>query len=59
MIQCDHHIGCQKPDIVVVEKEVKECLIVNIAISDDKNVGVKEEEKILKYDELKREIKEL
>ena len=46
MIQCDHHIECRKPGIVVVEKEEKKCLIVDIAIPDDKNVGVKEEEKI-------------
>ena len=59
MIQCDHHIECRKPDIVVVEKEEKKCLIVDIAIPDDKNVGVKEEEKVQKYDELKWEIKEL
>ena len=58
MIQCDHHIECRKPDIVVVEKEEKKCLIVDIAIPDDKNVGVKEEEKVQKYDELKWEIKE-
>ena len=59
MIQCDHHAECRKPNIVVVEKEEKKCLIVDIAIPDDKNVGVKEEEKVQKYDELKWEIKEL
>ena len=53
MIQSDHRIEYQKPDIVVVEKEEKKCLIVDIAILDDKNVGVKEEEKIQKYDKLK------
>ena len=58
-IQCDYHIECRKPDIVVVEKEEKKCLIADIAIPNDKNVGVKEEEKIQKYDELKWEIKKL
>ena len=42
-----------------MEKEEQKCLITDIAIANDKNVGVKEEEKIQKYDELKREIKEL
>ena len=42
-----------------MEKEEKKCLIVDIAIPDDKNVGVKEEEKVQKYDKLKWEIKEL
>ena len=38
-----------KPDIVV-EKEEKKCLIGDIVILDDKNIGVKEEEKVQKYD---------
>ena len=59
MIQCDHHKECRKPDIVLVEKEEKKYLTADIDIPDDKNVGVKEEEKIQKYDELKWEIKEL
>ena len=58
MIQCDHYIEYRKADIVVVEKEEKKCLIIDIAIPDDNKVGVKElEEKIQKYDKLKREIK--
>ena len=44
MKRCDHHIECRKPDIVVVEKEEKKCLIVDIAIPDHNNVGVKEED---------------
>ena len=39
-------------------KKKKKYLIVDIAIPDDKNVGVKEE-KVQKYDKLKWEIKEL
>ena len=42
-----------------MEREEKKCLIVDIAIPDDKNVGVKEEEKVQKCDKLKWEIKEL
>ena len=57
-IQCDHNIECRKPDIVVAKKEENKCLIVDIAVPDDKNVAVKEE-KIQKYDELKWQIKEL
>ena len=40
-------------------KEEKKCLLDNIAIPDDNNVGVKEEDKIQKYDVLKQEINEL
>ena len=50
MIQCDHHIECRKPDIVVVEKE-KKYLIVDIATPDNKNVAVKEQ-KVQKYDKM-------
>ena len=42
-----------------MEKGEKKCLIVDIAIPVDKNVGVKKEENIQKYDKLKSEIKEL
>ena len=42
-----------------MEKGEKRCLIADIAIPNDKNFGVKEEEKIQKFDEQKWEIKEL
>ena len=58
-IQYDYRIKCRKPDIVVVEKGEKTCLIADVAISNEKNVEVKEEENIQKNDELKWEIKVL
>ena len=57
MLQYGHHIECRKPDIAVVEKEERKCLIIDIVIPDYNNVGVKEKEKIQNYDDLKREIK--
>ena len=59
MIQCDHYIECRKPDIVVVEKEEKKCIIIDIAIPGDNRVGAKEKEKIEKYDNLKWEVKKM
>ena len=59
MIQCDHYIECWKPDIVVVEKEEKKCIIIDIAIPGDHRVGAKEKEKIEKYDNLKWEVKKM
>ena len=56
MIQCDHVIECRKPDIVVVDKCEKRCLIIDIAIPGDNRVGKKEEEKIEKYQQLRHEI---
>ena len=57
MIQCDRYIECRKPDIVVVEKEEKQCTIIDIATPGDNRVGAKE--KIEKYDNLKWEIKKM
>ena len=59
MIQCDHYIECRKPDIIVIEKEEKQCTIINIATPGDNRVGIKEKEKIEKYDNLKWKIKKM
>ena len=53
MIQFDHYIECRKADVVVVENEEKKCTIIDIAIPGNNRVGVKEQEKIEKYDQLK------
>ena len=56
-IQCDHIIAARKPDIVVVEKKNNKAIIVDIASPWDYRVHEKEGEKVEKYQELKREIK--
>ena len=58
-IQCDHYIEARRPDILVVEKSSRKALIIDIASSGDRNVGEKENEKIGKYQDLKREIMKL
>ena len=58
-IQCDHIIEARRPDIVVINKQERSCLIIDIAIPGDVRVHEKEIEKIEKYQELKREIKRL
>ena len=58
-IQCDHIIAARKPDIVVVEKENNKVIIVDIASPWDHRVHEKEGEKLEKYQELKREIKNI
>ena len=55
-IQCDHVIEARRPDIVVVNKQEKKCAIIDIAVPADKRIGEKEDEKIEKYQDLKREI---
>ena len=46
----------RSPDIVVVNKQERKCPIVDIAVPGDKRIGEKENEKVKKYQELKREI---
>ena len=55
-IQCDHVIDTRRPDIVVVNKQERKCTITDIAIPADKRIGEKENEKVEKYQDLKREI---
>ncbi len=52
-------IPARRPDIIVIDKEKKEALIVDIAVPADIRVAEKEKEKIEKYQDLKREIKRL
>ena len=58
-IQCDHYIEVRRPDILVVEKKSKKALIIDIASSRDHNVGEKENEKVDKYQNVKRDIMKL
>ena len=58
-IQCDHVIEARRPDIVVVNKQERKCTIIDIAVKADKRIGEKENEKVEKYQDLKREIARL
>ena len=59
MIQCDREIKARKPDIVVVNKNERSCAIIDIATPGDIRVSKKEQEKIERYQELKRQIKRM
>ena len=50
------HQCYNRHDHVVVNKQERECAIVDIAIAGDKRIVEKENEKDIKYQELKREI---
>ena len=54
-IQCDHEIEARRADIVVVNEDAKECQIIDVAVPWDSRVRTKEQEKIEKYGDLKRE----
>ena len=55
-IQCDHVSEARRPDIVAVNKQERKCTIIDIAIPGDKRIGEKENEKVEKYQDLKKEI---
>ena len=55
-IQRDHVIEARRPDIVVVNKQERKCT-VDIAEATDKRIGEKENEKVDKYQDLKRNCK--
>ena len=55
-IYTDHVIEARRPDIVLVKKETKECVVIDIAVPGDVRVERKEDEKIEKYRDLCREL---
>ena len=51
-IQTDRNIPNNKPDIIIHDNEKGACMLIDIAISGDRNVIKKEAEKILKYKDI-------
>jgi hypothetical protein len=56
-VQTDRTIPNNKPDIIIRDNEKGTCILIDVAISGDRNVIKKEAEKILKYKDLTMEIK--
>ena len=52
----DNNSNNRRPGIVIINKEDKNCFIVDIAIPGDSRLNEKEGEKIGKYQDLQREI---
>ena len=53
-VKTDGHIPCNKPDIIIQEKDSDRCLIIDMAISSDYNIQKKATEKMSKYVDLQR-----
>ena len=51
-VQTDRTIPNNKPDIIIRDNEKGTCMLIDVAISGDRNVIKKEAEKILKYKDL-------
>ena len=54
-INTDRQIACNKPDIVIKEKNTDKCLIIDIAVPNDHNIQKKATEKMSKYVDLQIE----
>ena len=54
-VKTDRHIPCNKPDIIIQEKDSKRCLIIDVAIPSDYNIQKKATEKMSKYVDLQIE----
>ena len=55
-IQVDKFIEAKRPGIIVVRKKKKVCVIIDIAVLGDLGIQIKEDEKIEKYEDLRRDI---
>ena len=51
-VQTDITIPNNKPDIIIRDTEQRKCVLIDVAISGDRNVIKKEAERILKYKDL-------
>ena len=58
-IQTDHEIPARRPDILIVKKKEASATIIDISVPGDTRIKEAEQNKILKYQDLKREIKSL
>ena len=58
-VQTDHIVEARRPDMMIIDKENKLCLIVDFAVPSDHRIEIKEREKIEKYQDLKRGVQKL
>jgi len=58
-VQTDRTIPNNKPDIIICDNEKGTCVLIDVAISGDRNVIKKEAEKTLKYKDLTIEIQRM
>lgn len=56
---CNHIIEAKRPDVVVVEKKGKKCMIINIVAPWGNRIHEKEQEKIDNTEDPEREIARL
>ena len=55
-VQCDHEIEHRRPDLIIMDKENRTALIIDVAVPGDNRVRGKDLAKNNKYQDLKSEI---
>ena len=55
--QTDHLIPVRRPDLIIINKKKRNCIIVDFAVPADHKIKQKESEKNDKYLDLARELK--
>ena len=58
-IQTDKQLLANQPDIVVVDKERKRAVVIDVAIPADANIRKKEHEKVEKYQGLREQLERM
>jgi hypothetical protein len=58
-VRTDRAIPNNKPDIIIRDNEKRTCMLIDVAISGDRNVINKEAESILKYKDLTAEMQHM
>ena len=57
--QTDRKVLANQPDIVVIDKQKKEAVVIDIAVPSDSNIKNKEYKKLEKYQGLKEELERM
>ena len=55
-VNTDREIKANRPDIIIKNKEEKTCLMIDMTVPSERNVTIKEVEKLSKYKDLEIEV---
>ena len=55
-VNTDKQINANRPDIIVKDKKANNCLMIDMTIPSERNVSIKQMEKLSKYKDLEMEV---
>ena len=55
-VSTDKEIKANRPDIIIKDKKEKKCIMIDMSILSERNVSIKEVEKLSKYKDLEIEV---